>query len=294
MKSREQIILSLNGGEGLKHFSFSQLRLSIGMWIVDYMCRSQEQRRSDRKNYRLGFGSVCSNVVQEARGKYIYDGDKKRSALNNYDKAFKKEYSDYLLNPYDELDKEVRENITDKIHSTAKNIDAAVTNIFSNKDLTCERYVDMFPKDLWLGFTGRLDYEIPEHFAECKTKPPKAVRRKKGLGFNKQQLPKEPDPYNIDQVAFYRFASGKEPFLFYANEDDFIIFDNTHPALYDDHLEYCLNQLFNKAKTIQRLLSMSNGEPEIMAQFVEKPSLTDWKAKELSMEQIEIINKLWR
>ena len=51
-----------NGGLGQDHFSFTQLSKTkpIGMWIVDYFVRDQKRRRADKKNFKLGYGSVSA------------------------------------------------------------------------------------------------------------------------------------------------------------------------------------------------------------------------------------------
>ena len=66
-KKLTEIYKSLSGGEGLKHFSYSQLSSykPISMWLVDYVCRTQAQRRKDKKGYKLGFGSVANNTAQK-------------------------------------------------------------------------------------------------------------------------------------------------------------------------------------------------------------------------------------
>ena len=48
-----------------------------------------------------------------------------------------------------------------------------------------------------------------------------------------------------------------------------------------------------KAKTIQRLLILSNGDPKIAAQYVEKPDLNHWMMKDLSADQLKTIKQLW-
>ena len=295
-KQLAEILKSLSGGEGLKHFSFSQLskNKSIAMHIVDYWSRTEKQRRADRKRYKLGYGSLSGNVAQRLVGKYIFHGAEREEIKDkDYDSIFNHEYKLYTKESFDDRDKQIKEQIKDKLHGTTQQILSAVKNIFGDDELKCERYVDMLPEDLALGITGRLDFETDLCFAECKTKPPTAKDYRGDIKFYTQKLPNDPDPVNITQVAFYKIASGKTPFLFYANENDFIIFDDTHPALFDDHLEYCYQEMLNKAKTIQKLLILSNGDPKIAAQYVEKPDLNHWMMKDLSADQLKIIKQLW-
>ena len=51
--------------------------------------------------------------------------------------------------------------------------------------------------------------------------------------------------------------------------------------------------MIEKAKTIQRLLILSNGDPKIAAQHVEKPDLNHWMMEDLSADQLKTIKQLW-
>ena len=48
------------------------------------------------------------------------------------------------------------------------------------------------------------------------------------------QLPNDPDPMHVSQVAFYYHCTQKKPFLFYVNENEYRIFDDTHDMLKPD------------------------------------------------------------
>ena len=138
---------------------------------------------------------------------------------SDYDSIFDHEYKLYTKESFDDRDKQIKEQIKDKLHGTTQNILKAVKNIFGEDELKCERYVNMLPEDLALGITGRLDFENDLCFAECKTKPPTAKNYRGDIKFYTQKLPSQPDPVNITQVAFYKIASGKTPFLFLINRD---------------------------------------------------------------------------
>lgn len=282
----DSILKKLSGGEGLHHGSPSQYNNSLGMWIVNYGCRTKAQRSKDKKNYKLGYGAVCSNVVQALVGRYYFHGVKREEVKDkDYDSNFKKEYGLYLKNPKDDYDLGLREKFVDKMHACTKNVMKAVKEIHGNDELSCERTVTDQPEDLIFEIQGRIDYE-GKVFSECKTKPPKVN------GYT-AQLPKDPQTTNLRQIAFYRKATGKKPFIFYANEKDYIIFDDSHPALKDDHLEYAYNEMVQKAFTIQRLLFVSNGDMQVMASMVEKPDLEHWMMSDVSAEELDLIKKLW-
>ena len=295
-KKLTEIYKSLSGGEGLKHFSYSQLSSykPISMWLVDYVCRTQAQRRKDKKGYKLGFGSVANNTAQKLIGKYYFEGAERHEIKDrDYNKIYKFEFNEYLKGAKDDEDRLKRENIQSYIHKTIQNILSAVKNIFGDKELSCERYVDLIIKDVLIGMTGRIDFESFDSIAECKTKPPSVKDFKDSFRTYSQALPKTPDEDNITQLSFYHLATDKTPFLFYANDKDFIIFDDTHEKLKKDFMEYKLELLFNKARTVQRLLIVSNGDPKIMAGLVERPNTNHWTMNDASEEQLSIIKQLW-
>jgi len=267
----------------------------IGMWIVDYFVRDQKRRRADKKNFKLGYGSVSGNVAQRLIGKYIFEGAERHEIKDrDYDTIFNHEYNLYTKESFDQRDDRIKEMVTERLHATIKNVLKVVKEIFGKQPLMCERYVSMSPEGLGIDILGRIDWESEKLFAEQKSKPPSA----RGLNVDSlkiytQKLPVEPDPININQVAFYRIATEKQPFLFYVNEKEYIIFDNNHPALWDDHLEYCYSEMVQKAMTIQRLLEASNGDPKVMAGLVEKPDLSHWTMKDASADQLAVIKQLW-
>ena len=122
-KQLADLVKSLSGGEGLNHFSYSQLQQSISMWIVNYFVRTQAQRRKDKKKYLVGFGSVASNVAQIIIGKYIFEGaEREEIKEKDYAKVFQHEYKKYLDEPFDERDKYIREQLEQHLHDTIKNI----------------------------------------------------------------------------------------------------------------------------------------------------------------------------
>ena len=111
MKKPNEIFKLLSGGEGLDHFSFSQLSKRykpISMWIVDYFCRKQDQRRKDKKRYKLGFGSCANNVAQNLIGRYYFEGADR---------------------------KEIKETITDKDtqEHALKDLEVKYTEIYNQK-----------------------------------------------------------------------------------------------------------------------------------------------------------------
>ena len=164
-----------NGGLGQDHFSFTQLSKTkpIGMWIVDYFVRDQKRRRADKKNFKLGYGSVSGNVAQRLIGKYVFKGAEREEIKNrDYNTIFNYEYDLYKKESYDQRDDKIKEIVVDKLHDTIKNVLKVVKEIFGSKPLMCERYVSMSPQNLGIDILGRLDWEASHEFAEQKVKPP--------------------------------------------------------------------------------------------------------------------------
>jgi predicted RecB family nuclease len=90
-------------------------------------------------------------------------------------------------------------------HPTIENMKKAVKEIFGNEKLVAERYVSSKDKDMLIDIIGRVDYESNTKIGEAKTKPP-TIKKKRGKDeyyMASTQLPNDPDPMHISQVAFY-------------------------------------------------------------------------------------------
>jgi len=128
-------------------------------------------------------------------------------------------------------------------------------------------------------------------FLELKSKPINFRQNKNGLGQTIQKLPASIDDVEISymkQVAFYWKATGKKAYLGYVNSEEYKIFEPE-----DDRLEYYYKQLINKAFTIQNLLEISEGDPKVMAKYVEMPDVKNFYYSDLTEEQVDITKQLW-
>jgi hypothetical protein len=142
-----------------------------------------------------------------------------------------------------------------------------------------------------LDILGRIDFESENKFLELKSKPINFRKGKNGLTQTIQKLPATIDDCEetyMKQVAFYWKATGKKAYLGYVNSEEYKIFEPE-----DDRLEYYYKQLINKAFTIQNLLEISEGDPKVMAKFVEMPDIRNFYYSDLTPEQVEITKKLW-
>ena len=53
------------------------------------------------------------------------------------------------------------------------------------------------------------------------------------------------------------------------------------------------NNMIEKAKVIQNLLDISNGDGRVMAQYVEQPDLDHWFYSDLTTKQKKLARELW-
>jgi hypothetical protein len=142
-----------------------------------------------------------------------------------------------------------------------------------------------------LDILGRIDFESSNSFLELKSKPINFRKGKNGLTQTIQKLPATIDDCEetyMKQVAFYWKATGKKAHLGYVNSEEYKIFEPE-----DDRLEYYYKQLINKAFTIQNLLEISEGDPKVMAKFVEMPDIRNFYYSDLTEQQVEITKQLW-
>lgn len=175
-------------------------------------------------------------------------------------------------------------------HLTIKQILKAVKKIFGDDSIQSERYVYDQPDDLFLDIIGRVDFESKNAVAELKSKPPYFRVLKTGLKGYTQKLPTEPQMDHIAQLSFYWHCCKRKPFLFYVNEEDYKIFDE----FTDEYLEHCYQTyIVKKAKTIQKLLEVSQGDASVMAAYVDHPDMKHYLFSDLTEHQQEQVNKLW-
>jgi hypothetical protein len=291
-----KVMKTLSGGEGSDHFSPSQLLLSTAKWMINYYCCTQAMRRQSIASYKMLFGILTNNTVQKLIAKYLFVGDKRIELTpRSKDEIFAEELEQINKQKIrDNKDKWSRENMIEFAKPCIEQTLKAVKEIFGLQKLQCERYVHTSPDGLFMDILGRIDYESDNLFAEMKSKPPYVRAGKNGFSLYTQKLPEQPDENHLAQVAFYWKATKKRPYLFYVNDKEYKIFDYTNEKLTFDYLDYVYDKLVKKALMIQRLLLLSDGDPKVMAQYVEEPDYNHpYYYKDLTPEQIEITKQLW-
>ena len=283
----------LSGGESYDHFSPSSLNIPIQKYIISYVCSTQAMRRQNKVGYKAHYGVLCGNVAQRLLSKYIFKAAEKEEVKPElFDKIFEYELS--LVNknePKDERDEQCRIDMIPSCKASIEQTLKLVKEIFKDEPLTSERYVHVTPQGLILDILGRIDFESENKFLELKSKPINFRKNKNGMGQIIQKLPNTIDDCEetyMKQVAFYWKATGKKAYLGYVNQEEYKIFEPE-----DDRLEYYYKQLINKAFTIQNLLEISEGDPKVMAKFVEMPDIRNFYYSDLTEEQVEITKQLW-
>ena len=286
-----------NGGKGLDHWSPSSSQ-NFTRFLLNYSL-PQEIRRMFNIRYKAPFGNLVNNTTQRLTCEILYQGDKKITLKNkNYDEIFQQELDaiDKNTTPVDDKDKLAREMMISFAHPTIENMKKAVKEIFGNEKLVAERYVSSKDEDMVNDTIGRIDYESNKIIGEAKTKPP-TIKKKRGKDeyyMATTQLPTDPDPMHISQVSFYYHCTKRKPFLFYVNEKDYIIFDDSHELLSKDYLEEQYNLMTKKLLSWEQLIIFCKGDLNKLAHFAEPPELNHpFYYRDLIDDQKKQIKQLW-
>jgi hypothetical protein len=285
----------LSGGESYDHMSPSSLNIPIQKYIISYVCSTQAMRRQNKVGYKAHSGNLVGGVSQRLLSKYIFKAAEKEEVQPElFDKIFEHELE--LINknePKNAKDEQCRIEMIPSCKASIEQTLKLVKEVFGDETLTSERYVHVSHPGLILDILGRLDFESETKFLELKSKPINFRQNKNGLGQTIQKLPasiEDVETSYMRQVAFYWVSNNrkKKAYLGYVNQEEYKIFEPE-----DDRLEYYYNQLINKAFTIQNLLEISEGDPKLMAKYVEMPDVKNFYYSDLTEEQVDITKELW-
>jgi hypothetical protein len=275
------------------HWSPSSLNIPIQKYIISYVCSTQEMRRKNKVGYKAHSGNLVGGVSQRLLSKYIFKAAEKEEVQPElFDKIFEHELE--LINknePKNAKDEQCRIEMIPSCKASIEQTLKLVKEVFGDETLTSERYVHVSHPGLILDILGRIDFESETKFLELKSKPINFRQNKNGLGQTIQKLPasiEDVETSYMKQVAFYWKATGKKAYLGYVNSEEYKIFEPE-----DDRLEYYYKQLINKAFTIQNLLEISEGDPKLMAKYVEMPDVKNFYYSDLTEEQVDITKELW-
>ncbi len=296
-KQMKEYFNNFNGGKGLDHWSPSSSQ-NFTRLLINYSL-PQELRRSFLIRYKAPFGNLVNNTTQRMLCEILYQGDKKIKLENkNYDEVFQYELDDINKNTtaVDDKDNLARDMMIEFAHPTIKQMMNAVKEIFGNEKLVSERYVSSKSKDMIHDIIGRIDYESNHIIGEAKTKPP-SIKKKRGKDeyyMATTQLPLDPDPMHVAQVAFYFHCTKKKPFLFYVNENEYKIFDDTHELLKPNYLKDQYNLMTQRLKSWEELIIFCKGDLNKLAHFAEPPELNHpFYYRDLIQQQKQQIKQLW-
>ena len=288
---------NFNGGQGLDHWSPSSSQ-NFTRFLLNYSL-PQEIRRMFKIRYKAPFGNLVNNTAQRLICDILYQGDKKIKLKNkNYDEIFQQELDaiDSNTPPVDDKDVLAREMMISFAHPTIENMKKAVKEIFGNEKLVAERYVSSKDEDMVNDTIGRIDYESNKLGGEAKTKPP-TIKKKRGKDeyyMATTQLPLSPDPVHVSQVAFYHHCTNRKFFLFYVNENEYTIFDDTHDMLKPDYLKEQYNLMVQRLKSWEQLIIFCKGDIKKLSTFAEPPELNHpFYYRDLIDDQKKQIKQLW-
>ena len=285
----------LSGGQGYDHWSPSSLNIPVQKYIISYVCSTQEMRRKNKVGYKAHAGNLVGGVSQRLLSKYIFKAAEKEEVQPElFDKIFEHELE--LINknePKNAKDEQCRIEMIPSCKASIEQTLKLVKEVFNDEALTSERYVHVSHPGLILDILGRLDFESENKFLELKSKPINFRQNKNGLGQTIQKLPasiEDVETSYMMQVAFYWVSNNrkKKAYLGYVNSEEYKIFEPE-----DDRLEYYYKQLINKAFTIQNLLEISEGDPKLMAKYVEMPDVKNFYYSDITEEQVDITKELW-
>ena len=288
---------NFNGDKGLDHWSPTSSQ-NFTRFLINYSL-PQEVRRSFKIRYKAPFGNLTNNTAQRLKCEVLFEGDKRIKLTNkNYNEVFDQELTriNKDSDPVDDKDKVAREVMLEAAHQTIQNIFKVLKEIFGNEKLVAERYVAAKLKDMLHDIIGRIDYESNNAIAEAKTKPP-SLRKKKGKDeyyLATTNLPTEPDHLHTSQLSFYYHCTKRKPFLFYVNEKDYVIFDDSHELLSKDYLEEQYNIMTQKLLSWEQLIIFCKGDLNKLAHFAEPPELNHpFYYRDLIQQQKQKIKQLW-
>ena len=293
----KQYFTNFNGGKGLDHWSPSSTQ-NFTRFLLNYSL-PQELRRSFLIRYKAPFGNLTNNTAQRLLCEVLFQGDKKITLENkDYDDVFQQELDEInnLTPPVDDKDKLARDMMIEAAHPTIKNVEKAVKEIFGSEKLVAERYVSSKEDEMIHDIIGRIDYESNTKFMELKTKPPsiKKKRNKNEYYMATTQLPTEPDPMHIKQVAFYYHCTKRKPHLVYVNENEYKIFDEQYYQLNPKYLEEQYNLMVQRIISWEQLIIFCKGDIKKLSNFAEPPELNHpFYYRDLIQEQKQTIKNLW-
>mgnify|MGYP003110638527 FL=1 len=250
----------------INHYSPTQLNQPMWLWALLYGAFSQQQRRRNKTNINMFFGTEIGSITQMMFCDEIWtyqsnkvENNKKLSmdqaleTLNDYMNAYV---------PWDEKDQEKYEAIKHLAPDYLKQSYNGWKSLNFKSPVVAERNVTT--EFTHINGLGRIDGEDELHFVEQKCKLPKLLKPKKDgtRSVSTQKIPDTPLISHCRQTAFYYACTKKRPFLLYVNDKEYKVFDSSNCDLLtvdamQDHMEYYRQQ----ARLRDRHILNSGGDP---------------------------------
>ena len=253
----------------LNHHSPSQINKIDGNWVYEYLYLNQEERRKIYYGSRADAGTSIAAGLQKIFSDYVWEKDKKNKNEKLTIKTGTKKAFEHCLDEYNKKQtthdtekyqfKDNLERLAGTFHTAVK----AFQEINLKGEVESERNIHLNLINCILPCIGRPDFENEKFFIELKTKWRRKGRTTKSDGspsFSYVKLQDKPSNEHALQTNFYALATGKKPILLVVNEDDYKIFDETHPALSKEAREKTLKQMSIVARRRERLMQRHEGK----------------------------------
>jgi len=273
-------------GIGLDHTSPSQLLAPLPSWVFKYAYLDKKTRRLMTVGENAALGTSAHNGIQA----YQCHGQTLKQAVFES----QNEFDFHPANEDDVKRKHYRTLVPSLI---VQGIRALRRNGF--RECEDEVKIACWLDDVDVPVTGFVDiFDFKRGvFCEMKSRAPRKTRVLKSgeQGWAKAQLPKaEPDWPHTCQAAIYERATGLTPTILYVADHGTAFFtpENCN-SLKRPSLDRAIEHLRQKALVRQNLLTVSGGDPKMMASLVDP----DWNHQyqwNIEPDFLEMAKNLWK
>lgn len=236
-------------------FSPSGLLKTPARYVFDYLVMGEE-----RYNYDVSENMVFGTCVHDACQERICIGRDIKQVIKNAvtDFDFSEADTDFVK----------RDKYRECLPGAIEQGCAALKGLgFEKTEPEKEAKVSIKGVDSMVrGFVDFYDLER-NRIVEMKTKAPRKTKVLKDgtQGWSRGLLPKVPDTNHVMQVSFYAKALECEPIMVYVAEHDVEVFTKENcDELKQDFLDECFEELSQRAKRIEAILSISDNPKDLV------------------------------
>ena len=309
----------------IHHWSPTQASLIDAAWIFRYLVLTQEQRRLLPSNSQMKAGVAAGEAIQNFYADKIYriGPNKKLQPQDNFKKGRDKKdliteavnmFSEYQAEDVKDQDKKFKylEELPAVINNSFLCIEEILGSVSSFNSIIAEQSISVTQKksSLLMPLTGRTDLAVfsgsssPVVICEMKTQWSKLGKIKKdgSRSFIKVTAPTLPSYNHLMQCAYYAAVYDfKAPVkLFYANANDFKIFDSSNCIhLTVEGMKKLYEQLLNIFRRREKLLSMyqefdRNVLITSMIDSVDMNRDHPWAWNNIGDDNLKLAEELWK